>query len=325
MVSDRALTWAQVATKFGSRTRVSNFNPQENLPKGATVWAVGRKGISDLQWDPKKWRWERLGGLPETNLCEYTTKRGYRIGLNHQGKKTWLDEELQSRGYSIPDRKRALNSIWHPWRPRKLVTFFWLIINKGLPIGAWRSRLGLPSECTLCTGNQEETLEHCFRTCVGVEKAWELYKNLRQKANLPREPENWEETLMGKALSTTPQTYKEEIPWRAKKAFMITSNTPWDMLCTNLLWFIWTQKCNHNFREEVFSLASALHSAWQTTIQIGMATWYEIEKFRDKRNQQKQAHLEDSFINIWTEGEIFSSKRNGSLQWRFTPDATFIT
>lgn len=182
--------------------------------------------------------------------------------------------------------------------------------------------MGLPSECT---GDQEETLEHCFRTCKEVKKAWEFFRYLRRKANLSQEPENWEEMLMGKALTTTRQIHKEEIQWGATKAYTITSNTPWDMLRTNLLWNIWTQKCKHNFMEGNFNLASAMHNAWQTTIQIGMAAWYEIRKFRDKRKQQRQAQLEETFINIWTEGEIFSSKHDGSIHWKFTLDASFLT
>lgn len=89
---------------------------------------------------------------------------------------------------------------------------------------------------------------------------------------------------MGKALATSKHPYAKEIPWDAEKAFTITSNTPWDILRTNILWHIWTQRCNHNFREEQFSLANALSSAWQTTIQIGMVAWYKILKYRHKRN-----------------------------------------
>lgn len=48
MISDSTLTWARIATKFGPRIRVSCFNPKENPPKGSVVWAIGRKGISDL-------------------------------------------------------------------------------------------------------------------------------------------------------------------------------------------------------------------------------------------------------------------------------------
>lgn len=56
LISDRALTWARVTTRFGPRVRISDFNPKENPPDDSAIWAVGRKGISDLQWDPKEWR-----------------------------------------------------------------------------------------------------------------------------------------------------------------------------------------------------------------------------------------------------------------------------
>lgn len=115
------------------------------------------------------------------------------------------------------------------------------------------------------------------------------------------------------------------VPWGADKTFTINSNTPWDMLRTNLLWNIWTQKCNHNFREERFNLYSAMYKAWQTTIQIGMVAWYEVVKLRGKRNQQRQAQLEEVCSNIWTKGNIFSSKTHNAIQWKFTPDAVFIS
>ena len=170
-----------------------------------------------------------------------------------------------------------------------------------------------------------ETTEHCFQTCVEVSKAWELYRNLRHKANLSRDPKNWEEILFGKALSTLAQTHKEEIPWGAEKAFTASSDTPWDMLRTNILWNIWTQRCKHNFSEEAFSLASALFNAWQTTIQIGMAAWYEVVKYRNVRGQRKQAQLEEVITNIWTEGNIFCEKGPlNTLRWKFTPDETFL-
>lgn len=224
-----------------------------------------------------------------------------------------MDEEPQSKAYSETDRKKTFKSIWHPWRPRKIATFLWLIINKGLPNRTWRGRMGLPSKCTVCIGDHKETIEHCFQTCVEVQKAWIFFRNLRRKAELTHEPKNWEEILMGKALATNIQSYTEEIPWGADKAYTITSNTPWDMLRTNLLWHIWTQKCNHNFKEEKFNLASALFRAWQTTIQIGMAAWYEIVKYRGRRNQQRRAQLEDNCISIWTKGNIFSSNLNDSI------------
>lgn len=93
------------------------------------------------------------------------------------------------------------------------MTFLWLIVNKGLPVGAWRARMGLPSKCTICVGDHEESLQYCFQTCTEVQKVWGSFRCLRQEANLTQEPENWEEVLMGKALATTRQVYEEEIPW----------------------------------------------------------------------------------------------------------------
>lgn len=184
--------------------------------------------------------------------------------------------------------------------------------------------MDLPSECTVCSGDQIETIEHYFQTCIEVQKAWEIYSNLRQKSNLPQEIENWERILMGNALTTNRTYYADEIPWDAKNAFIITNNTPCDIMRTNLLWHIWTQRCNHNFRDKKFSIANALANAWHTTIQIGVPALYERVKYRNKRNQRKQAQSEETFTNIWTEGNIFSSTLHNSIHWKFTPDATFL-
>lgn len=59
-INSRIMTWARVATKFGPKVRISNFNP----PDSSTVWVVGSQGIYNLQWDPKEWRWKKIGGFP---------------------------------------------------------------------------------------------------------------------------------------------------------------------------------------------------------------------------------------------------------------------
>ena len=60
----------------------------------------------------------------------------------------------------------------------------WLILNEGLPVGAWRERVGLPSHCQVCPTQDQETLQHAFQNCTEVKRAWALFRNTRTAAGL---------------------------------------------------------------------------------------------------------------------------------------------
>lgn len=54
----------------------------------------------------------------------------------------------------------------------------WLTIAEGLPIGAWRVRMGHSGICPLCQGNHMQTAKHGFFTYQAVRPAWEKLQEL---------------------------------------------------------------------------------------------------------------------------------------------------
>lgn len=110
----------------------------------------GQDWISNLDWDPKDWQWRRIGILADTTVLNYTTKRGYRAAVQQNHHQMKLDAELETSGFNSKARAKFFNRIWHSYLPRKVSAFQWLILTEGLPVGAWRERIGLPSQCQLC-------------------------------------------------------------------------------------------------------------------------------------------------------------------------------
>ena len=47
-----------------------------------------------------------------------------------------------------------------------------MILAEGLPVGAWREKLGLPGHCRICERQDRETLQHAFLECEEVQFAW---------------------------------------------------------------------------------------------------------------------------------------------------------
>lgn len=68
-----------------------------------------------------------------------------------------LDLELEREGFNSKTRAKFFNRIWHPYLPRKVSAMQWLILTKGLPVGAWREKIGLPNSCELCPVVVKET------------------------------------------------------------------------------------------------------------------------------------------------------------------------
>jgi len=66
----------------------------------------------------------------------------------------------------------------------------------------------------------------------------------------------------------------------------VTEETPWDLLRCLLLRYIWCQRCNKVMKNTNFHLGTAIHSSWQTLIQIGTTSWQNI--WEDPRDGPQQ-------------------------------------
>lgn len=140
----------------GSKRKIIDYNPQELDDPEHTLWMWGEDWICNLEWDPKEWNWRRVGALADTNVLNYCTKRGYRAALQQNNHKMRVDIELEEAGYNNKDRAKFFNRIWHPYLPRKVAAMQWMILTEGLPVEAWRERLGLPNNCQLCPAQHKD-------------------------------------------------------------------------------------------------------------------------------------------------------------------------
>jgi hypothetical protein len=312
----------RVAMCGGSKRRIMEFNPKEIEEPELTVWMWGNDWICNLEWDPKEWTWRRIGVLADTSVLNYCTKRGYRVALQQNNHKMKVDIELEEAGYQSKVRAKFFNRIWHPYLPRKVSAMQWLILTEGLPVGAWRERLGLPNHCQLCIDQPKETLQHAFQECPEVKRAWDLFRATRNTAGLPPNYNSWKEISRGLMTDTPGPAMEEALRWDTAAAFTVNMDTPWDILRAQLLWAIWCQRVAVAFREEVFHLGVVLWQAWKNTIYCAIEAYKEL--FRHARNEEKRQELISCFQKVWTQAEIFGRLRGGDIKWNLTPHKNFL-
>ena len=312
----------RIARCGGPRRMIIDYNPQENDDQNLTFWMWGDDWVCNLEWDPKEWQWRRIGVLPDTTILNYCTKRGYRAALKQNNHSMKVDKELEEAGYNSKVRAKFFNRIWHPYLPRKVSAMQWLILTEGLPVGAWRERVGLPNNCQICPTQDKETLPHAFKDCTEIKRVWDLFRNTRHVAGLPPSYNTWKEISRGLLNDPPGPSMEESLRWDTAAAFSITIETPWDMLRANLLWAIWCQRVEIAFREEHFHLGVILWQAWRTTIYGAMEAYKEL--FRHNRNEEKRQELISCFQKIWTQAEIFARLRGGDLKWNLTPHKDFL-
>ena len=229
----------QVVRTGGAKHTVIDYNPTDPVEEDQLLWSWGSGWLSELEWDPKEWLWRRIGILPDTNILNYSTKRGYRVALRQDNHLMPLDAELEAAGLDGKTRAKFFNRIWHPHLPRKVSAMQWLILSEGLPVGAWRERIGLSSICQFCPAQEKETLRHAFMDCPSITHAWTLFRNTRGVAGLTEGYESWEELSRGRITDPPGPSVVEELRWDTAAAFTINSETPWDILRAQLLWATW--------------------------------------------------------------------------------------
>ena len=260
----------RVIRTLGASHTTLDFNPTDATTPEQTLWMWGTQWLIELEWDPKDWMWRRLGMLPDSSVLNYTTKRGYRIALRQDNNQMGVDAELEAAGFSSKDRAKFFNRIWHPYLPRKVSAMQWLILNEGLPVGAWRERLGHNGDCELCIPTARETLQHAFVECKEIYQAWNFFRQTRRLAGHPQAYTTWKEISRGLMHEPEGPRVEADLQWDTASAFSINIETPWDILRAQLLWAIWRQKVAHAFKDEIFHLGSVLWHAWKNSIYCAM-------------------------------------------------------
>lgn len=312
----------RIVRTVGPRHIILDYNPVSEIEDDQSLWVWGNEWVSRLEWDPKEWLWRRIGILPESNILNYTTKRGYRVAMRQENHQMPIDAELEAEGYDSKMRAKFFNRIWHPHLPRKVSAMQWLILTKGLPVGAWRERIGLASACQICPTQDRETLQHSFLECTEVSQAWRLFRNTRLVAGLTTGYTSWKEISRGRMTDPPGPRIEEDLRWDTAASFTLTAETPWDILRAQLLWSIWCHRVAHSFSEDQFHLGAVLWKAWKSTIYCAMEAHKEL--FRHKRNEEKRQEMINCFEQIWTAHSIFGRASNPGIKWNTTPHQEFL-
>ena len=233
-----------------------------------------------------------------------------------------VDAELEAEGFNSKTRAKFFNRIWHPYLPRKVSAMQWLILTEGLPVGAWRERLGLPGGCQLCPAQTRETLQHSFQECPEITQAWDCFRKTRQVAGLPPSYFTWKEISRGLMTDALGPSIEEDLRWDTAASFSVTMETPWDTLRAHLFWAIWCQRVEIAFRKDHFHLGVILSQACKNTIYSAIEAYKEL--FRHQRNEEKRQALIDCFQKVWTQSEIFGKLRGGDIKWNLVPHCEFL-
>ena len=311
----------RVVRCIGDKRVVLDFNPRTTT-EAHSLWLWGNEWIKMMEWDPKDWQWRRIGILPETNILNYSTKRGYRTALKQNNHQIPVDAEMEMAGFNGKSRAKFFNRIWHPYLPRKVSAMQWLILTGGLPVGAWRERIGMSSQCPLCPSHDRETLQHAFQDCSEIARTWVLFRAVRQVAGLPASYHTWKDISRGLMSEPDGPSIEEDLRWDTASAITVNMHTPWDVLRAQLLWSIWCRRVELAFRDDQFHLGAKLWHAWRNTVYCAMEAYREL--FRHKRNEEKKQELISCFQQVWTQGHIFGRLRNGEIHWNLTPHAAFL-
>lgn len=233
-----------------------------------------------------------------------------------------LDAEMEAVGFNSKSRAKNFNHIWHPYLPRKVSAMQWLILTEGLPVRAWRERIGMPNHCQFCPSHPRETLQHAFKECSEIGRTYELFRVVRQLAGLPASYLTWNDINRGLMSEPDGPSMEEELRWDTAAAVTVNMNTPWDVLRAQLLWSIWCRRVELAFRDDQFHLGAVLWHAWRNTIYCAMKAYRELS--RHARNEEKRQELISCFQHVWRQAHIFSRLSNGDIKWNITPPAAFL-
>lgn len=99
----------------------------------------------------------------------------------------------------------------------------------------------------------------------------------------------WEQALYTDLGHPRLTNTTNDILWESGAQCMISQRTLWDVLRMATMWCHYVQ---YDLKQGDFHVGVVLFTAWQTTTQVEMATWRQLQKFKKKRNPQKHAEME---------------------------------
>jgi len=302
----------------------ANLKLAKGLPptgkKPPIYWIFESGFISELQWDPGDWYWQREDNIGDAPFFGYSAKRGYRNARRKQHTPSIVTfvQHLNLRTTTIA---QIIARMWHNARPRKVGALTWLILNNGLPVGTWLQIMGIPATCKVCDQGLQESAQHCLMECIPAQQAWKAFRNVWIEWGAPdRLHINWPFILLREAVSEADDDPPNMHSYHTSG--FTYPRQPLDILRSFLLYYLWSERCRKHF-DGLHSLKRVLLQAWEDTTEVGMATWRAIRSSSCTRNQDRHDCIEQAFRAEWLHGHIFG-EGDGAILWRLLPPLYFL-
>ncbi len=135
------------------------------------LWIFKSGFIDGLPWDPGEWHWQASSQMGDSPFFGYSSKRGYR-NARKPTQSTNICSFIQRLNLQNSTVTQVIARIWHNARPRKVGTFIWLTLNRGLPVGTWLQCMGIFPMCNVCTEEAPKSPQHCLLECPLATRAW---------------------------------------------------------------------------------------------------------------------------------------------------------
>ncbi len=216
---------------------------------------------------------------------------------------------------------QVMARIWHITRPRKVGTFIWLTLNRGLPVGTWLQCMGIFPMCKVCTEEAFESPQHCLLECPLAKRAWDAFYYIWQKWGAPNDVAfSWPFVMLGEAIFEREDDPPGEQGYHVGGFSYIRQLL--DILRNFILYFLWSERCRKHFNNQ-YSSRKILQQAWVATVEVGMATWKAINSLRSTQDLSIQAKIDQAFRVESCHLSIFGDDC-ATIVWHFLPPLYFL-
>jgi hypothetical protein len=181
--------------------------------------------------------------------------------------------------------------------------------------------MGILPTCKVCTEEAPKSPQHYLLKCPLAKGAWEAFYYVWQKWGAPNDVIfSWPFVILGEVVFE-----KEDDPPKVQRYHVggfSYIRQPLDILCSFILYFLWSKRCRKYF-EYQYSSKKILQQAWAAIVEVGMATWKAINSLWSTREPSIQARIDQTFKVEWCHLGIFGVDCN-TIVWHFLPPLYFL-
>ena len=183
--------------------------------------------------------------------------------------------------------------------------FQWLLIHKGLAVGAWYKGSAGDRGCSSC-GEGLETQQHCLWECVQAQGIWQRILRLLARegvvglfswgtaawASLATKVVTYESTTSNTALYTNEG--RVHITFLLPYAGQVQEeegNPMWELLCGITLWVIWKGRCIKVFTGKQVPPAEGIQEIWSEAVHTLKGQYDNIQGDNDIAIRREQKFI----------------------------------